>query len=79
MPFTIKPSVLENCISVKDAAKYSGYSRQYLRRLLRQGNLTGTKIGQVWLIKLVSIQAYMIQVEISKDNRFGPKSETQLR
>ena len=39
--------VLEKHISVKAAAEFSGYSIQYLRRLLRDGRLEGIKIGQV--------------------------------
>ena len=46
--------VVEKHISVKAAAEFSGYSIQYLRRLLRNDRLEGIKIGQVWLIKLAS-------------------------
>ena len=42
--------VVNNCISVQAAAVYSGYSMQYLRQLLRNGQLVGLKVGQVWLI-----------------------------
>ena len=45
------PQVLNNHISVQVAASYSGYSTQYLRRLLRTGKLEGVKIGQTWLIE----------------------------
>jgi hypothetical protein len=38
--------VLNNHISVKAAALFSGYSLQYLRRMLRTGKLNGVKIGQ---------------------------------
>ena len=40
--------VVTNHITVKAAAEFSGYSLQYLRRLLRDGKLAGLKIGQVW-------------------------------
>ena len=46
--------VLEKHISVKAAAEFSGYSIQYLRRLLRNDRLEGIKIGQVWLIEMDS-------------------------
>jgi excisionase family DNA binding protein len=68
-----KPFVLENCISVRAATAYSGYSSQYLRRLLRLGKLAGLKLGQLWLIELESIEAYLVQAGSSKDHRFGPK------
>jgi len=35
------PVVVNNHISGKVAAEFSGYSRQYLRRLLRCGKLDG--------------------------------------
>ena len=51
--------VFEKHVSVKAAAKFSGYSIQYLRRLLRNGRLEGIKIGQVWLIKMASFESYL--------------------
>jgi hypothetical protein len=45
------PFVVTNHITVQAAPKYSAYSLQYIRRLLRCGKLVGLKIGQVWLIK----------------------------
>jgi excisionase family DNA binding protein len=65
--------VLEKHISVKAAAEISGYSIQYLRRLLRNGRLEGIKIGQVWLIKLASLDAYMKRATYMGDGRCGPK------
>jgi hypothetical protein len=49
-----KPTVFHSIISVKAASEHSGYSPQYLRRLLRLGKLTGLKFGQVWLIDIDS-------------------------
>ena len=66
--------VLEKHISVKAAAEFSGYSIQYLRRLLRTNQLEGTKIGQVWLIKLVSLEAYLRNSQMVRDRRHGPRS-----
>jgi len=73
MPSSSKPFVIDNCLSIKTASGYSGYIHQYLRRLLRLGKLAGTKIGQVWLIEMVSIKAYLVQTQNLKDNRFGTK------
>lgn len=67
------PSVFHNIISVKAAAEYSGYSQQYLRRLLRFGKLAGIKLGQLWLIDMESFEMYLFQVGNSKDLRFGPQ------
>jgi excisionase family DNA binding protein len=65
--------VLEKHISVKAAAEFSGYSIQYLRRLLRAGQLEGTKIGQVWLIKLTSLETYARNGQMVGDRRHGPR------
>jgi excisionase family DNA binding protein len=51
--------VLEMHLSVKAAAETSGYTEQYVRRLLRAGRLEGTRVGQVWLIKLASLEAHL--------------------
>jgi hypothetical protein len=65
--------VLEKHISIKAAAEFSGYSIQYLRRLLRGGQLEGVKIGQVWLIKLASLETYARNGQMVGDRRHGPR------
>ena len=65
--------VLNNHISVKSAAAFSGYSLQYLRRLLRTGKLGGLKIGQLWLIDNAAFETYLEKVYDASDQRFGPK------
>jgi excisionase family DNA binding protein len=67
------PIVFSNCISVKGAAFHSGYNVQYLRRLLRNGRLSGMKLGQVWLIDKHTFEAYLENTHHTKDKRFGPK------
>jgi excisionase family DNA binding protein len=66
--------VLEQHISVRAAAVFFGYSIQYLRRLLRAGQLEGTKIGQVWLIKLASLETYARNGQMVGDRRHGPRN-----
>jgi len=70
---TDTPQVLNNHISVQIAASYSGYSTQYLRRLLRNGKLEGVKIGQTWLIEKSALDFYIEQAQDATDQRFGPK------
>ena len=65
--------VVNNHISVKAASMFSGYSPQYLRRLLRLGKLAGLKLGQLWLIEMESLEVYLAQAGTSADHRFGPK------
>jgi hypothetical protein len=72
MSSQISSVVLNNLISLKDAAECSGYSLQYIRWLLRLDKLTGLKLGHVWLIEMESFEAYLINAECSNDHRFGP-------
>ena len=65
--------VINNHISVQAAAEFSGYSLQYIRRLLRSGKLTGLKIGQVWLIEKSTFEAYLENATQATDRRFGPQ------
>ena len=69
----VSPFVLNNHLSVKAAANFSGYSLQYLRRLLRTGKLTGLKIGQVWLIDYAAFEEYLEKAITATDSRFGPQ------
>jgi hypothetical protein len=66
--------VVDNHVSVMAAAEFSGYSLQYLRRLLRCSRLAGLKIGQVWLIEKSAFESYLEKAVLAKDRRFGPKS-----
>jgi hypothetical protein len=47
--------VLDNHMSIQAAAEYSGYNLQYLRRIVRKGEVEGVKVGQVWLVDLTSL------------------------
>ena len=69
--------VIVNHISVQAATEFSGYNAQYLRRLLRAGKLNGIKVGQVWLIDLVSMEKYFSFALSSNDMRYGPKGPWQ--
>jgi excisionase family DNA binding protein len=70
---TVFPEVLNNHMSVQMAASYSGYSAQYLRRLLRANRVGGIKIGQMWLIEKAALDFYVEQAQCATDKRFGPK------
>ena len=72
-PGSTNQIVFNNFITVKDAASHSGYNVQYLRRLLRDGRLTGVKLGQTWLLDKTMFEAYMKNAHQTTDKRFGPK------
>jgi excisionase family DNA binding protein len=65
--------LLDICITVKAAAELTGYGTQYLRRLLRAGKLEGIKVGQVWLIRLASREAYLRIRQMAQHRRDGPR------
>lgn len=67
------PLAVTNHVSVQAAAEYSGYSLQYIRRLLRCGKLAGFKIGQIWLIEKDAFLAYFSKAKKTTDRRFGPQ------
>ena len=67
------PDVLNNLLSVKAESLCSGYSQQYLRRLLRLEKLADIKLGQLWLIEMESFENYLVEAGDSEDHRFGPK------
>ena len=67
------PQISNNHISVQAAAEYSGYSMQYLRRLLRSGKLDAIKFGQIWLLDKGTLDAYIDHAQLSPDNRYGPR------
>ena len=67
------PVVVNNHISVQAAAEISGYSPQYLRRLLRCRKLDGLKIGPIWLIDKASFDAYFASADKASDQLYGPK------
>jgi excisionase family DNA binding protein len=60
-------------VTVQVAAEVTGYNIQYLRRMLRSGKLRGVKIGQMWLIEMDALEAYLKHVESTSDRRCGPR------
>jgi excisionase family DNA binding protein len=65
--------VLDNHMSIQAAAEYSGYNLQYLRRIVRKGEVEGVKVGQVWLVDLTSLDAYLERAKKTDDRRYGPR------
>jgi excisionase family DNA binding protein len=70
---------LNQYITVRGAAVHSGYNCQYLRRLLRAGSFQAVKIGQIWLIRLDSLDAYLQNNHQKQDHRCGPKNKRKKK
>lgn len=63
-------------LTVKEAAKRSGYSEQHLRHLLRSGELEcAEKIGQMYLIDPGVLDAYVEKLKAWGQDRYAPKYE----
>ena len=59
--------------TVDIAVELSGYSPQYLRRLLREGQIRGEKRRGVWKVDYISLRDYMERADTSHDRRMGPR------
>jgi DNA (cytosine-5)-methyltransferase 1 len=56
--------MLNDSISVAEAAEILGFSQQYIRNLIRKGGLPGQKIGKSWIIPLEAIENYNSKSEL---------------
>ena len=63
----------EDWITTQEAAEFSGYHVNHLRRLIRAGEIQARKISFLWFVNRQSLLAYMAQAEQSDDKRRGPK------
>ncbi|MDD3531309.1 MAG: DUF5011 domain-containing protein [Candidatus Pacebacteria bacterium] len=49
----------KNLITTKDAGELSGYSSDYLSRLVRSGKISGKRIGHSWLVDKASLERFL--------------------
>lgn len=61
--------------TVSEAGKETGYNEEYIRRLIRNGDIEAVKVGNVWLVRVDSLKKYLKGVESIDDNRYGPKKQ----
>ena len=71
---SLRSDFIEEYLTVRTAAKISGYNQQYLRRLLRKGAIKTRKLGQIWLIDHSDFVNYLSEATQAKDKRFGPQA-----
>jgi hypothetical protein len=60
-------------MSINAAVEYAGYNAQYFRRLMRKGATEGVKVGQIWLVSIVTLDAYLESIRVSAGQRYGPR------
>jgi len=66
--------LVDDWLTVTQAAELSGYHPERIRELLRQGNIEGKKFGPLWVVSRSSLKNYIIAAKKSGDKRQGPKS-----
>ena len=64
-------------MTTQEAAEYSGYDIQYVRRLARQGKIGAVKKGRDWWVDVEMFTAYLNTMLGSEDGRAGPKPARQ--
>ena len=65
-------------VSVSEAAEISGYHPEYIRRLIRDGEIEARKFSIVWQVKRESLMTYVESAKSQDDKRFTPKSKKQV-
>ncbi len=60
-------------ITTSEAAKLSGYHPEYVRELIRRGEIEGRKFATVWQVSKQSLLTYLEAAKDSPDKRHGPK------
>jgi len=65
--------MVEEWLTTTEAAELSGYSVQYIQRLMRSGRVNARKFGPTWQISQESFAKYQEASEKSDDKRHGPK------
>jgi excisionase family DNA binding protein len=68
----------DDWLSVSEAAKLSGYHPEYIRRLIREGEIEAKKFSIVWQVRRKSLIDYIESAESKEDKRFTPKSKKQV-
>jgi excisionase family DNA binding protein len=61
-------------LTVREAAKLSGYDPEHVRRLVREGKVTARKISIVWLVDRTSLLVYLDKAQSLGEKR-GRKPE----
>lgn len=65
--------MVEEWLTVDQAAELSGYHANYIRLLLREGKVKARKFGPVWQVHRQTLLEFVAAAEKSEDKRRGPK------
>ena len=70
LPHNLPMPDLDDYVSTQEAANQLGYHIDHVRRMLRQGDLEGLKVGITWLVSKKSVNKYLKETE--GKNKFDP-------
>ena len=59
-------------VSVEEASQITGYSEQYIRRLLRQSKIKAEKKGSMWWVELESLETYKREMDSLGSDKYSP-------
>jgi hypothetical protein len=60
-------------LSVSEAVEVSGYNPEYIRRLIRSGEIEARKFSIVWQVRRESLNSYIKKAQKKDDKRYTPK------
>src|SRR3989344_2609836 len=69
----------EKLITTKEAGERSGYSSDYLSRLVRSGKISGKKIGHSWLVDKESLERFLSEQGDHKIDRARELAHARAR
>jgi excisionase family DNA binding protein len=62
-------------MTTEEAAEYSGYDVEYVRRLVREGKVAAVKKGRSWWVSASSLINYVESMQSREDGRAGPEED----
>jgi hypothetical protein len=65
-------------VIVRIAAEATGYTANYIRRLIRAGLVPSKDIG-VWLVHLPSLRSYKAQMDAQGTKKYDPTQEPDTK
>ena len=63
---------MPNYVLIAEAAEESSYTTQHISLLLRQGRVSGRKVGRIWLVDLDDLQRYEKEMTELGSQKYDP-------
>ncbi len=73
------PLLTEHLITTKSASELSGYSSDYLARLIRGEKIIGKKIGHTWMVDSISLERFLGAQQSQKLDRSRELAEARVK